>query len=156
MDQDPSFVGKTSGISVCIAYRYGGNLHVFLCSKGSSITDRSPCFQFLDITDMAFQLHSRQKPYNIPFHLIRRINSINGDSGTDGIHVCFWHTDNACAVGTVLYRNSDSTFMKQSLKGHVTFQLFSAGEISVSSALAKWVNSPSTSTLESSVIFLIS
>ena len=73
---------------------------------------------------MAFQLHSRQKPYNIPFHLIRRINSINGDSGTDGIHVCFWHTDNACAVGTVLYRNSDSTFMKQSLKGHVTFQLF--------------------------------
>lgn len=113
MDQNPSFIGKLSGISVRIAYRNSCHSGKTFCNKSSTITYRSSTFHIFHIGHMAFQFHGWCQFYHIPFHLFRRINTVNGNSRTDNVKICLRHTDNSRTVGTVAYRNMDSSLFQK-------------------------------------------
>ena len=102
MDQNISFVGKTSWVSVSISRRDRGDLHPFRGNKGASVADFRTLFNPFHISHVRDQLHCRPERNCLLIDFIWRIQSIGRNPGSLQIHSKLWHINDTCTVCTVI------------------------------------------------------
>src|SRR5699024_5614844 len=126
-DQDPAFVGKPPWITVRVAHRDRGHSHRPFSHKSSSVAHRVSLIDPFHKAYMAFQLHGRLQLHDIPLHVGRRIDPVDGDTRSHRVQISLFYTDDARAVGTMLHGDMDPLLRQKGGKLEITIQLRHGG-----------------------------